>query len=98
TVAETRKKKASAYSLVVEEESPFWRWLYEFGGKIPLVQSAYGNTVYTYPSFSDRFMIYVTTSGFIVESIRGARKSKASEWLEEIWDSARPQPKPPKPR
>lgn len=97
TVARTRQKAASAYSLVEQEQSEVWKTLYEVGAKLPLVSSAYGNTVYTYPHFSDRFKVYVTTSGFMVERVKGD-KGKAGRWLEEILDYARPQPRDPSPR
>ncbi len=61
------KKPATAYSLVTNEEDPRWRWLYEYGARLPLVQAVYGNTVFTFPSKTKTFLVYVTTSGFMVE-------------------------------
>lgn len=60
-------KPATAYSLVENEEDPQWRWLYEYGTRLPFVTAVYGNTVFTFPSETKIFRIYVTTSGFMIE-------------------------------
>jgi hypothetical protein len=60
------KKPATVYSLVADEEDPRWRWLYEYGARLPFVQAVYGNTVFTFPSETKTFGIYVTTSGFMI--------------------------------
>lgn len=57
---------ATVYSLVVDEEDPRWRWLYEYGARLPFVEAVYGNTVFTFPSDTKTFGIYVTTSGFMI--------------------------------
>jgi hypothetical protein len=59
-------KPATVYSLVANEEDPRWRWLYEYGARLPFVQAVYGNTVFTFPSETKSFAIYVTTSGFMI--------------------------------
>jgi hypothetical protein len=59
-------KPATVYSLVANEEDPRWRWLYEYGARLPFVQAVYGNTVFTFPSETKTFDIYVTTSGFMI--------------------------------
>lgn len=59
-------KTATVYSLVTNEEDPHWRWLYENGARLPFVQAVYGNTVFTFPSETKTFGIYVTTSGFMI--------------------------------
>ena len=59
-------KPATVYSLVTDEEDPRWRWLYEYGARLPFVESVYGNTVFTFPSETKTFGIYVTTSGFMI--------------------------------
>jgi len=59
-------KPATVYSLVANEEDPRWRWLYEYGARLPFVQAVYGNTVFTFPSETKNFTIYVTTSGFMI--------------------------------
>lgn len=60
-------KPATAYSLAANEEDPRWRWLYEYGAHLPFVTAVYGNTVFTFPSESKTFRIYITTSGFMIE-------------------------------
>jgi hypothetical protein len=60
-------KPATAYSLVENEEDPQWRWLYEYGTRLPFVTAVYGNTAFTFPSETKIFRIYVTTSGFMIE-------------------------------
>jgi hypothetical protein len=59
-------KAATAYSLVADEEDPRWRWLYEFGARLPFINAVYGNTVYTFPSKTKIFRVYATTSGFMI--------------------------------
>jgi hypothetical protein len=61
-----KNKPATVYSLVANEEDPRWRWLYEYGARLPFVQAVYGNTVFTFPSETKNFGIYVTTSGFMI--------------------------------
>ncbi len=62
-----RSKPATAYSLTMDEEDPRWRWLYEYGARLPFVTAVYGNTVFTFPSETKTFRIYTTTSGFMIE-------------------------------
>ncbi len=59
-------KPATVYSLVSNEDEPRWRWLYEYGPRLPFVEAVYGNTVFTFPSETKTFDIYVTTSGLMV--------------------------------
>jgi hypothetical protein len=60
-------RPATAYSLVENENDAQWRWLYEYGTRLPFVTAVYGNTVFTFPSKTKIFRIYVTTSGFMIE-------------------------------
>lgn len=62
-----RSKPATAYTLTANEEDPRWHWLYEYGARLPFVSAVYGNTVFTFPSETKTFRIYVTTSGFMIE-------------------------------
>lgn len=64
-------KPATVYSLVPNEDDPAWRWLYEYGPRLPFVQAVYGNTVFTFPSEAKTFGIYVTTSGFMIAEKEG---------------------------
>lgn len=62
-----RSKPAMVYSLAMDEEDTRWHWLYEYGARLPFVSAVYGNTVFTFPSETKIFRIYVTTSGFMIE-------------------------------
>ncbi len=62
---------ASAYSLISNQEDPGWRWLYRYGEMLPFVHAVYGNTVFSFPSTTKRFGIYVTTSGFMTKEEEG---------------------------
>jgi len=64
-------KPATVYSLVPNEDDLAWRWLYEYGPRLPFVQAVYGNTVFTFPSEAKTFGIYVTTSGFMIAEKEG---------------------------
>ncbi len=63
----------TVYSLVKDEGTFNWRWLYKYGYKLPFVTAVYGNTVFTYPSKEDTYEIYVIASGFMVQ-VRGNRE------------------------
>jgi hypothetical protein len=60
-------KLATVFSLVGDQEDPYWRWLYEAGARLPFVKAVYGNTVFTFPAETKIFRIFVTTSGFMIE-------------------------------
>jgi acyl-CoA synthetase (AMP-forming)/AMP-acid ligase II len=64
-------KPVTVYSLVSNEDPPHWRWLFEYGPRLPFVQAVYGNTVFTFPSETKTFAIYVTNSGFMVAEEEG---------------------------
>jgi len=66
-VEDETSKPPAAHSLVTSEESPQWRWLYEYGAQLPFVKSVYGNVVFTYPSETKTFQVYATTSGLMIE-------------------------------
>ncbi|NOY59977.1 MAG: hypothetical protein GXO75_13760 [Calditrichaeota bacterium] len=85
-----KTKHPSVYPLTEEEESRFWHTLYKVGDKLPLVSSVYGNTVYTDPSFTDSFEIYVTISGFSAKRIRQDDKSLTEQIMDKFWDATLP--------
>lgn len=85
-----KTKKPSVYPLTEEEESQFWKILYKFGDKLPLVSSVYGNTVYTDPSFTDPFKIYVTISGFSAKRIHQDDKSLTEQIVDKLLDVTLP--------
>jgi hypothetical protein len=75
TQDEFREPK-TIYSLVEDEDHPLWRYLYQYGGELPFVSSVYGNAAFQAARNSERYLLYVGPSGFIVrdaeedESIR----------------------------
>ena len=58
--------KPTHYSLVPEEETPKWRWLYKKGYELPFINNVYGSSVSQYPQLQKVFKIYVTIFGFSV--------------------------------
>jgi len=58
--------KPTHYSLVPEEETPRWRWLYKKGYELPFINNVYGSSVSQYPELQKGFKIYVTIFGFSV--------------------------------
>ena len=77
-------KPATVYSLVPNEDDPRWRWLFEYGPRLPFVQAVYGNTVFTFPSEAKTFAIYVTTSGFMVAEKEGQGGSLPGQLYSEL--------------
>jgi hypothetical protein len=67
-----RSRPASIFSLVEEEDHPFWRHLYRYGPKMPFVSTAYGNAAFQASNQSRRYLVYVSTSGFLVREKQAA--------------------------
>ncbi len=65
---EESELKPTHYSLVPEEETPTWRWLYRYGYKLPFISDVYGNSAYKYPETNKIFKVYVNRSGFSIET------------------------------
>jgi hypothetical protein len=60
------EKEKSVYSLVKEEDHPFWQYLYQYGNKLPFVSTVYGSAIFQYGNKEKKFLIFVTPSGFVV--------------------------------
>lgn len=60
-----KKMPSTIYPLVENEDHPLWRYLYKQGHRLPFVSTVYGNAVFQTANKEDRFLIYVSTSGFI---------------------------------
>jgi uncharacterized membrane protein len=58
--------KPTHYSLIPEEETPKWRWLYKKGYELPFINNVYGSSVSQYPELQKVFKIYVTIFGFSI--------------------------------
>jgi hypothetical protein len=65
TTQEERSRPASIFPLVPDEDHPFWRYMYRYGSKMPFVSTVYGNAVFQDNAIGKRFVILVTSSGFI---------------------------------
>ncbi len=61
-----KKKETTLFSLVKDENHPFWRFLYKQSYRLPLVSTVYGNASYQISGKDNHFLIYVSTSGFVV--------------------------------
>lgn len=48
-------------------EDLLWRLLYKFQKFLPFVEAVYGNSTYAFPDPKAEFLIYVTTSGYIIK-------------------------------
>ena len=60
------EKKPTIHSLIDDEDSPFWKYLYKYGHRFPFVNSVYGNSVFQYGNIHSKFLVFVTNDGFIV--------------------------------
>lgn len=64
-------EKPTVYSLVADEQHPFWKHLYEYGHRMPLVSTVYGGAVFQVAGGPHRYLVYVGPSGFIVRNKPG---------------------------
>jgi len=53
------KKEKTIYPLVKDEDHPFWRYLYKYGYRLPLVSTVYGNAAFQFAGKDKHFLIYV---------------------------------------
>ena len=58
------------YSLVENEDEPFWNFMYDIGHKLPLVSTVYGNASFQMADKRRAYEIFVSTSGFVVREIK----------------------------
>ena len=65
TEAEMRQPH-TIHSLVPAEEHPLWRYLYQYGYRLPLVSTVYGNASFQHLGKDKTYSVYVGTSGFII--------------------------------
>jgi hypothetical protein len=74
-----RTNQATVYSLTEKESDPLWKIMYKYGHRLPFIQSVYGNSVFTYPSFRGEFRVFVTTSGFTIKFSGDSNRAKSEE-------------------
>lgn len=72
-----KHKEQTIYPLVEDENHPLWRYLYKYGHRLPFVSTVYGNAVFQSAGKDNHFLIYVSTSGFVVR--------KKTEKKEEVY-------------
>ena len=60
-------KQQTIYSLVNAENQPMWRYLYEYGQKMPFVNTVYGSAAFQFASEHKTFLIFVSNSGFVAK-------------------------------
>jgi len=75
TQDEFREPK-TIYSLVEDEDHPLWRYLYQYGGDLPFVSTVYGNAAFQATRDSERYLLYVGPSGFIVRKAEEGRSNR----------------------
>ena len=64
-------EKPTVYSLVRDEQHPFWKYLYEYGHRMPLVSTVYGGAVFQVAGGPHHYLLHVGPSGFIVRGKPG---------------------------
>ena len=60
------REEPTVYSLVEDEDHPLWRYLYQYGQRLPFISTVYGNAVLQASEKDNYYLIYVSTSGFVV--------------------------------
>jgi hypothetical protein len=68
-------ERPTIYSLVKDEHHPFWKYLYEYGHRMPLVSTVYGGAVFQVAGGPHRYLVYVGPSGFVVRGKTGQLSS-----------------------
>ena len=61
-----KKKETTLFSLVEDEDHPLWRFLYTQSSRLPFVSTVYGNASYQVSGKNKHFLVYVSTSGFVI--------------------------------
>jgi hypothetical protein len=56
----------TVYPLVRDENDPFWRYLYEYGQRMPFISTVYGSAVFQFAAGRKSYLLYVSSSGFVV--------------------------------
>lgn len=65
---EERSGRSTHYSLIPEEETATWRWLFKNGHRMPFINNVYGNSDYQYPAADKVYKVYATTSGLSIRT------------------------------
>lgn len=62
------RRPRSGRAVGVEETDALWAWLYRYGNRLPLVEAAYGSSVYQLPDATKVYDVLVSPSGFSLSS------------------------------
>lgn len=68
TVEKELRLPASVYEINFGTDA-LWLLLYKYQRFFPFVEAVYGNSAYTFPDAKSQFLIYVTTSGYIIKKV-----------------------------
>jgi hypothetical protein len=61
--------RPTIFSLVEDEDTLLWSYLYEVGPDLPFVSTVYGNAVFQHSGKKKKFLITISTSGFVAREI-----------------------------
>jgi hypothetical protein len=65
-IEEEVEKTPSIFSLTEKESIPLWEYFYEYGHHFPFVSTVYGNAAFQTAKENKKFLIYISTSGFVI--------------------------------
>ena len=68
-IADERQHKPTIFALDEEVEKSLWKYLYKISGRIPFVNSVYGNAVFQNNKEDGEYYIYITHTGFSAREI-----------------------------
>jgi hypothetical protein len=66
-----KKHPPTILSLVDRETHPVWGYLYRYGHELPLVNTVYGSAAFQLSDAEKRYLVYVSTAGFVVREDSG---------------------------
>ena len=58
-------RQSTIFSLIRDEDHPIWRYLYQFGDLLPIVDTVYGNAIFQYSKTKETFLVFLSDTGFI---------------------------------
>jgi hypothetical protein len=65
------RERPTIYSLVKDEHHPLWKMLYEYGRRLPFVDTVYGGAIFQIAGGPRRYLVFVGSSGFVVREKAG---------------------------
>jgi hypothetical protein len=64
--AQETREIPTVYPLARDENDPLWRYLYEYGQRMPFVSTVYGSAAFQFTGGRKSYLLYVSSSGFVV--------------------------------